>query len=374
MIRLLEKKNLQDMTTFGLPVECGRLVEYDDYLADLPELDREGLLADAFVIGGGSNLLFASDVSARTFLHPVESRVEERKTDAGIEVTATAGVCLDDLCSRLASRNLWGTENLSGIPGHIGGAAVQNVGAYGAEFKDVVVSLECYLPAIHDFVTLRKEECRYGYRDSVFKHLPPGERLIVCSATLRLSEEPVFNLRYQGLVGALGSRLGLPENLRDKEEAVRKALLDSGALSPLLFREAVTAMRDSKLPDPARTGSAGSFFKNPVVGPDEFDHISERWREIAGEPQAKVAMHPLHPESCPRAEQRFKLSAAWLIDKAGCKGMTSGGAALWPQQPLVLVNASGTATAANVVTLERAVIARVRDVFGITLSPEVIHI
>ena len=113
MIRLLEKKNLQDMTTFGLPAECGRLVEYDDYLADLPELDREGLLADAFVIGGGSNLLFASDVSARTFLHPVQSRVEERKTNAGIEVTATAGVCLDDLCSRLASRNLWGTPRAS---------------------------------------------------------------------------------------------------------------------------------------------------------------------------------------------------------------------------------------------------------------------
>lgn len=358
MIEITENIDLKEMTTFGISAPCGRLVEFSNPQEDLPELNRRGLLKDALVIGGGSNLLFADREAANslTVVHPVASEISINgfEPDGSVVFKVDAGVVLDDFCAETAKEGYWGMENLSGIPGQIGGAAVQNVGAYGTEFKDVVESVTCYDIEADRFVTLTNEECRYGYRDSVFKH--PDEsreatgnarnRLIVCFVTIRLSRAYSPNLAYKGL---------------------RDALAAADWLTPRLVRDTVLRIRDGKLPDPKQVGSAGSFFKNPVVEEYFLEDVMERWERHPGSEGIPLQYHRL-------PDGKSKLSAAWLIDKAGCKGMTFGGASLWPSQPLVIVNAEGKATGTDIVGLEHEIGRRVYDTFGIWLEPEVIHI
>ena len=330
------------MTTFGLKAGCGRLIEYDN-ADDLATLYESGMLADVLPIGSGSNMLFVSPRYDGTVLHCRSAHMEFSAPDAKGRVvcTAAAGVTLDDLCREACARGLWGIENLSGIPGEVGGASVQNVGAYGTEWKNVAVEIRSFDTATGRTISLSNADCSYGYRDSMFKHLDgPGSR-IVYEAVLEWSTRPQPVLSYAALQKAFG----------DSEPQT---------LTPEVLRQEVIALRDAKLPSPAQTGSAGSFFKNPVVSSEEFERMQA---------QSDTPM-PGH-----RLDSGYvKLSAAWLIDKAGCKPLTRGGAALWPAQPLVIVNATGRATGADVVALEQAVINRVAERFGVTLHPEVIHI
>lgn len=337
------------MTTFRLPACCGRLIEFSAP-ADLPRLRELGVLTpDILILGGGSNLLFTD--SPREDLTVVRPMMDSMEIilDRGNEVIlrAESAVVLDNLCQYAAEQGLWGVENLADIPGRIGGAAVQNVGAYGAEFKDVVVGINCYRPLTGEFLTLSADECRYGYRDSIFKHLSAEERLIVCSADILLTRTPRPNLKYKALADAIAAKY------------------DISALSPQAIRREVIALRQAKLPSPAEVGSAGSFFKNPVVSAEELGKVEARAKEYA--PGQTLSYHLLPDGSA-------KLSAAWLIDKAGCKPLSCGGASLWQSQPLVIVNLTGDATGSDVVELEDVIISRVRDTFGVTLTPEVIHI
>jgi UDP-N-acetylmuramate dehydrogenase len=348
MITIRKNIDLKEMTTFGISAKCGCLFEFSNPNSDLPMLDRQGLLDDALIIGGGSNLLFTGYTRHAAVVHPVAKAIELlSKDDDTALVRVDAGVVLDELCLAMAQQGLWGTENLSGVPGHIGGATVQNVGAYGAEFKDVVESVKCYSRKQHKFVTLSNADCQYGYRDSFFKHLPNDELLIVCDVTLRLSCKPQPNMQYKGLQTAMAG----------KEP------------TPMLIRQTVIELRNSKLPRPEETGSAGSFFKNPVVSKQELARLQSVWANLP-ENQSSPAPLPYHEQ----VDGSAKLSAAWLIDKSGCKPMTCGGAALWQTQPLVLVNRSGNATGTDIVGLEKMVINQVQERFGITLSPEVIHV
>lgn len=387
MIEVREHFDLSQMTTFGLPAKCGRLVICQG--EDLPELDREGILNDAIILGGGSNMLFLHDLPSRTVIHLDDQSIQALPFSAlsaslaspaprsasplpssdfpkGTEpedcstflVRVAAGMPLDNLCSYTCDHNLWGMENLSGIPGCVGGAAVQNVGAYGAEFKDVVKGVHCYSLRRHSYITIPVEQCAYGYRDSIFKHLSADDRLIVTEVTIAVSHTSKPNLSYKGLAEALG----LQATSGNGTPVSNPASPSGKHLCSYDIRKAVIALRDSKLPDPAKTGSAGSFFKNPVVSPEEFHRIA------ALAPESKtLTCHTTPDGGC-------KLSAAWLIDNAGCKSLTCGGAALWQKQPLVIVNATGKATGADVLALEKAVIDRVREKFGVTLSPEVVHI
>lgn len=365
MIRLYEDIDLKEMTTFGLPARCGRLIEFSEPEKDLPELDRRGLLDMAVVLGGGSNMLFTAPVPGLTVIHPANSAITiGRAVNGTVTVTADAGVILDDLCSLTAGKKLWGLENLSGIPGHIGGAAVQNVGAYGTEFKNVVESVTCYCCKSHDFVTLSAKDCRYAYRDSIFKHLLPDEKLIVCRVNLRLKEEPMPRLGYKGLHDALRVQYNLQDGNTTQEDT--ELLIEKG-ITPMTIREAVISLRDKKLPDPSKIGSAGSFFKNPVVTMDELNRIESAWNSVPGNAASPLPYHQL-------PDGNAKLSAAWLIDKSGCKPLAKGGAALWQTQPLVIVNLSGEARGKDVVELEKEVVRRVKSVFGVILTPEVIHI
>lgn len=330
------------MTTFGISAECGRLIEYDT-VDELRSLCADGILRDALPLGGGSNMLFTRPQCDITVIHcrNADYSISPDNTEDAALLTAAAGCVLDNLCRITSEQGFWGLENLSGIPGEIGGAAVQNVGAYGTEFSDLVKSVRCLDTRSNTIVSFTADECRYGYRDSRFKHLLSPADLIVVEAELMLSTMPKPNLRYAALAEAFG-------HLKPEE------------LTPSMLREEVLRLRNGKLPDPSSTGSAGSFFKNPVVSAEFHREMQQRLGiEIPG-----------HPAS----DSEIKLSAAWLIDKAGCKSFTCGGASLWPSQPLVIVNTCGKATGTDVIGLENRIISRVHDVFGVKLTPEVIHI
>ncbi len=343
MIRIHDNFDLTDMTTFHLPVKCSRFIEYNR-LTDLKELNSRGLLDGSIHIGGGSNLLFLEPEYEGTVIHctDITANIFEAPEGCGYrEFVVAAGCRLDDICRLSCEMGLWGLENLSGIPGEIGGAAVQNVGAYGVEFKDVVDEVLYFSPVDNDFFRCETAACEYGYRSSIFKSCPG---MIVCAVKLRLRIAPSPILSYKALADRFGSA-------------------DPSELTPQMLRDEVIALRDSKLPDPAKTGSAGSFFKNPVVSAARFAELQQR---LGG----KFGDIPGHQG----ADGSVKLSAAWLIDKAGCKDMTEGGASLWPSQPLVIVNTSGTASGRDVLRLENAIVKRVDEQFGISLQPEVVHI
>lgn len=341
MIRIHTDFNLTPLTTFGLPAGCGRFIEFEN-ADDLRQLHCQGELDRVLPIGGGSNLLFTRPFFNGTVIHCTADRPTFTPADPDTVLChAPAGVTLDRLCAQTCEMGLWGLENLSGIPGEIAGASVQNVGAYGTEFTDVVVEVETFDTLTGTTRTFTREECRYGYRDSAFKHSPLAGHTIVLGATIALSRTPRPRLNYAGLASRVND-------------------IPMEQLTPSLLRREVLALRDSKLPDPAETGSAGSFFKNPVISGAEYDSLRSRLNiDLPG--------HVLNSGD-------VKLSAAWLIDHAGCKQLTCGGAALWPSQPLVLVNATGKATGADVTGLENLVIRQVHEKFGIRLSAEVVHI
>lgn len=332
------------MTTFGLKAECGRFIQYDDAHCDLPALLRKGVFDGKFMhLGGGSNLLFTTGHYDGTVLHnaSAEYSFSEDLATGDILLKADAGCVLDDLCRISCKHSLWGLENLSGIPGQLGGAAVQNVGAYGVELKDVALSVEIFDILSGQFRYIPTEKCGYGYRDSLFKHLHTPGSMIVTGVELRLTTTPSPRLGYVALKQKFGETP--TENL-----------------TPMMLREAVMKLRDEKLPDPSVTGSAGSFFMNPVVSSKQHEFMQQKQgMEIPGHATASGDI---------------KLSAAWLIDHSDCKPLTFGGAALWQKQPLVLVNATGQATGEDVVNLERAIQHRVHEQFGVWLTPETVHI
>lgn len=330
------------MTTFGLPAECGRLIEYSDP-SDLIHLFKEGKLDNILPLGGGSNLLFTTGRFDGTIVHCTDRTVviERPDADGNVKVHAGAATMLDELCALSCDKGLWGIENLSGIPGEIGGAAVQNVGAYGTEFKDVVSEVHCFDTTTGCHITLSNPDCHYGYRDSVFKHLQRPHSMLVTAVTLNLTLKYSPNLSYTALSNRFGSTPG-------------------ASLTSAMLRDAVIGLRESKLPSPAAIGSAGSFFKNPVVSPETYENLKKSINQPLPGYQAEGG--------------NIKLSAAWLIDNAGCKSLVFGGASVWQPQPLVLVNTDGHATGTDVVALEEAIIDAVRTRFGILLEPEVIHI
>ena len=246
---------------------------------------------------------------------------------------------MDELIEQCATSGIWGLENLSGIPGEVGAAAVQNVGAYGVEACDLIEEVECYDITEHRFVSFKMVECGYAYRHSMFK-LPQNKyRYIISAVTFRLTSNRTPRIEYGSL----------------KNEFVDS---DISTLSPLDIRKAIIRVRNSKLPLVEEVGSAGSFFKNPIVPIEVLETI-----------QCSDATVPHY-----LTENGVKIPAAWLIDKCGLKGYEHGGAAVWHKQPLVIVNLSGNASATDIVELENIIIEKVRSKYRVELSPEVEHI
>ena len=400
MIRTFQHYDLRDRNTFRMKVYCRTFIEYDSE-DDLQELvpallpspdehiggssdsigqrgDYRGLSPENDIgggsdsignmaplkhigggsnpirntarlkhIGGGSNLLFTGDFPG-TVLHSAIRHIEViSDSDDEVLVRVGAGVEFDKLCEWAARRGLWGPENLSHIPGEAGAAAVQNIGAYGVEAKDIIREVRAFDLVSRKFLTFSVEECNYGYRDSFFKSPEGKDRYIITGIVFAFRRNGSPILEYGNLRETLLSRCPCP--------------------TPSDVRETIISIRRTKLPEVGEVGSAGSFFKNPVVSREVFDNVVR----VSGRDEASV---PHYPVPGPGGEPWVKIPAAWLIDQCGWKGAVRGGAGVWPSQPLVIINASGEASPEEILALEECIRMSVSDRFGIVLSPEVEHI
>lgn len=327
-----------------MKVSCTCHIEYDSP-EDLEELDIESLPQPVFHMGGGSNLLFTGDFPG-TVIHSGIRYCRVVASDGeNVLVEAGAGVTFDDFCAWAADNELWGIENLSGIPGEVGASAVQNIGAYGVEVKDVITQVKCFDFMSGNEVSFSNAECRYGYRDSMFKHAPAKGRYAVLSVMFSLSKAPMPKLDYGNI------RAELPP---EKEYA------------PDDIRRTVIRIRDAKLPDPKVLGSAGSFFKNPVITPEQYAAVEAVAKAEHGD-DCRVP-HFVLPDGM------VKVPAAWMIEQCGFKGMECGNVAVYHKQPLVIVNLTGKAQPSEIVEMEQRVIDGVKEKFNITLHPEVEHV
>jgi UDP-N-acetylmuramate dehydrogenase len=327
--------NLKPYNTFGLPCVAQTLVRIRSQ-ADVKRVvnDRELGLARKFILGGGSNLVFTQDIKAVVLKVEIPGiRLLETRDDAWI-VEAGAGETWHNLVSWCLDHDLPGLENMALIPGTVGAAPVQNIGAYGLELKDRFESLDAVDLMTGRTVTFNREQCQFDYRDSIFKRALAG-RSVITTVRLRLPRPWVPMLGYAEL---------------------ERKVLETGITAPTARQvfDWIVAVRRAKLPDPAVIGNAGSFFKNPVVTPEQCRDIIQRDPEIV---------------HYPMPDGSFKLAAGWMIDACGWKGKTVGQAGVYEKQALVLVN-RGDARGAEVVTLARAIQESVYGRFGIRLEPE----
>ena len=318
--------------TFGLDVEAAVFLEYNS-VEELEELIAAGRITSPYLhIGGGSNLLFTDDykgVILHSHINNIEIVAEDEET---ISVRVGAGIIWDDFVAYCVEHGWYGAENLSLIPGEVGASAVQNIGAYGVEVKDLISSVETVnIQGVKR--VYRVDECDYSYRNSIFKR-PEMKQVFVTHVSFRLSKKEHYILDYGTI----------------RQELEKCPVVDLKTLRQVIIR-----IRESKLPDPKVLGNAGSFFMNPVVPRRVFETLREQY--------------PLMPFYELGAD-RVKIPAGWMIDQCGWKGKSLGTAAVNDKQALVLVNRGG-AKGADIVALSDAVRASVREKFGIDIHPEV---
>ena len=327
--------SLKPHNTFGLPAVARTLVRVASdadvrQVVDHPELGR----APKFVLGGGSNIILTRDMPQLVLKVEVRGmRLVEERTGAWI-IEAGAGENWHDFVAWTIAHGWPGLENLALIPGTVGAAPVQNIGAYGVELKDRFESLDAVDLVTGRSVTLRESICAFGYRDSVFKH-SLANRSVITRVRFRLPRP------WQPVIGYLD---------------LERKIADTGIAAPSAQQifDWICAIRRAKLPDPALVGNAGSFFKNPVVTP-------EQCRDIIGR-DPEIVHYPMPDGS-------VKLAAGWMIDACGWKGKSVGKAGVYEKQALVLVNRGG-AIGSEVMTLARAIQESVYGRFGIRLEPE----
>ena len=371
-MKVFENISLKDYNTFGIDVKARRLVVLEPG-DEVPPLDGEVL-----ILGGGSNMVFARDFDGTvvTLAHSSDSprwadssadfaplrsqavcptepgRGEEQNGYGGVcgggVVCAWGGMVMDDLVQWTLDQGFYGLENLSAIPGTVGASAVQNVGAYGVEAKDFIEGVEAYDLQERRHCRFSNADCRFAYRWSMFKECPG--RYLILRVSYRLNREYNPNLSYKALEG-------LPHDTAQR------------------LREAITELRWGKLPRPEENGSAGSFFKNPVVDEATYLRLREQYADMPEAHRTPVGgeIQKSNDKDCREAGSKYKLSAGWLIDRAGWKGCTRGGAGVWPKNALVLYNAGGC-TGEEVVTLAQAIQQDVKQKFGVHLEPEAIII
>ncbi|OGT90689.1 MAG: UDP-N-acetylenolpyruvoylglucosamine reductase [Gammaproteobacteria bacterium RIFOXYA12_FULL_61_12] len=332
-MNIQENHDLKSLNSFGLPAraryfctldDLGHTVRLRDWQAQHPELPL-------LFLGGGSNLLFVGDFPGLVVQVRLES-LEILEGDSNYNyIRAGAGNNWHRFVRWTIDQGFAGLENLSLIPGTVGAAPMQNIGAYGVELKDCLQSVRAVDWRNGEVRDFSREDCRFGYRDSSFKSVEP-DRWLILSVTFALPREPRWKTDYADL----------------------RELLEGKALNARVISEAVIALRRSKLPDPAQIGNAGSFFKNPMVS-------AEQWQTLK-------AANPAMP-GWPQPDGGVKTSAGWLIDQCGWKGRREGDAGTYSKHALVLVN-HGNATGAEVWRFAQGIIASVQERFGIRLEPE----
>ena len=333
-MKISENQNLKDYNTFGMEVFARRFLQIEN-AGEVPALITEYLHQEPFyILGGGSNTLFTKDFDG-SIVHPVFTGIEvvEQAWDA-VVLRVAAGEPWDNLIQYCIRHELFGIENLTGIPGWVGSAPVQNIGAYGVEVKDTILKVEGYVISTGKPLTLSNAECRFAYRNSIFKQELKHD-FIITHVWFQLSKKKHFTLSYQGLAKALEER-ELPLTLHSISDCVRK-------------------IRDTKLPDPKIVGNGGSFFKNPMIPEEKYRELQTNFPDLV----AYDAPDGLK-----------KLSAGQLIEKAGWKGKRMGNAGTWKNQALVLVNYGG-ATPKEVLEVAETIIHDVNSLFDITLEMEI---
>ncbi|MCM1370122.1 MAG: UDP-N-acetylmuramate dehydrogenase [Candidatus Amulumruptor caecigallinarius] len=335
-----ENKDITHHTTFNIPVKARYYAEYSSE-HDLLRIVRSEVFLNnqVFHIGGGSNLLFLSDYDGLVLHSAVRGIRFYKKDSETVYAIAGAGENWCEFVERTINEGLAGLENLAGIPGEVGASAVQNVGAYGVEAGDMIHAVECF--DLHTRIVRRftAEECGFGYRESVFKREARG-RYAILRVSFRLRPDEKGRQLEYGPLKSLKDELGHEPTIRE-------------------VADRVVQVRNSKLPNPKEIGSAGSFFKNPVVNKSFLETVCEETGE-------RIAGHAIN-------DNLVKVSAAWLIDHAGMKGHRVGGASVYDKQPLVIVN-DGDATAQDVMRLAEDVRKAVRRKYRINLHPEVNYI
>ncbi len=331
-MEILEHVSLKPYNTFGVASMTRYFTEINtlDHVSELVAWRKQNDLP-CLIVGGGSNLLFKNDYSGLVAHINLQGKSLLSSDEQASYVRAGAGEIWHDFVRWTIDQGYAGLENLSLIPGTVGAAPVQNIGAYGVELADLLHSVETIDLVSGEVREFDVEACQFAYRDSYFKSIEP-HRYLITAVTFRLPHQPEWQLSYAGL----------------------KDQLEGQALTSRLISDTVMQIRQSKLPDPAIIGNAGSFFKNPVLPESEWELLKAKNVELPGYPQP---------------EQRMKTSAAWMIDQCGWKGRKLGAAGVYEKHALVLVNHGG-ATGSEVWDVAEAVIQSVQEKFEVNLEPE----
>lgn len=331
-MELINHASLQPFVTFGVEANCDHLYRIDD----IEELKLAAqFLENPLILGGGSNVLPIGDIHRNVLRIELGGLEIVKEEDNASYVRVAAGEGWHDIVMWSLNNGLGGIENLSLIPGTMGAAPIQNIGAYGVELESVFDSLEAIEIGTGKMQRFDKETCRFGYRDSIFKHEAKG-KFVITAVTMKLSANSPVNVSYGAIQDVLQQRSITTPTHRDVSDAV-------------------ISIRQSKLPDPKVIGNAGSFFKNPILTKTDFSAIQSQ--------------HPHIPHYA-EGEEHVKIPAGWLIEQAGWKGKRMGHVGSYEKQALVLVNHGG-GSGEEVWALAEAIIGSVREQFGVELHPEV---
>jgi len=334
-MEILTDYSLKNCNSFGVDVKAKCFVEVTTEY-ELLQILAEPIASNEnkLILGGGCNILFTKDYDGLIIKNSIKGISIVEENDYGVLIAANAGEEWDDLVKYCVENGFCGIENLSAIPGTVGAAPVQNIGAYGVELNDVFDSLECIDVASKEKKIFTKEECKFSYRESIFKN-ELKNKIVVTKVFVKLSKTPSLNVYYR--------------DLREYFEKIN--------LEPLMpdVREAVIAIRNSKLPDYKKFGNAGSFFKNPKVSLEKVAELKKNFPDI---------------KSNPVDANEVKLSAAWLIEKCGYKGRRINYVGVYKNHALIIVNYGGS-TGEEIWEFALKIQQAVKEKFDILLEPEV---
>jgi UDP-N-acetylmuramate dehydrogenase len=335
-MRIFQNISLKPYNTFGIEANASQFVELQT-LEEVQVLCQTFNLTDRklLILGGGSNILLTKDFDGMALKINLKGIEIVKENDEEVWVQAMAGESWHSFVTYCVEKNWGGVENLSLIPGCVGAAPMQNIGAYGTEIKAVFSSLKAVEIATGEMVEFNNEACEFGYRESVFKNKYKGKYIIV-SVIFKLNKKPILNVSYG---------------------AIQDVLNEKGITSPTIqdISNAVIAIRQSKLPNPAELGNAGSFFKNPEIPAEQYQRLKNEFPEIPG---------------YPAPNNQVKVPAGWLIEQCQWKGKIVGNTGAHKNQALVLVN-YGNATGNEILNLAKQIQDSVYNQFKINISPEV---
>jgi len=335
-MRIEKNISIKPFNTFNVDARAKYFAEVNS-ISELKELlsNKDYNLEKRLILGGGSNILFTEDYEGIVIkLNSSEIKVLS-ETEESVFTQVNAGVEWDRFVKHTIDNGLSGIENLSLIPGNVGAAPIQNIGADGVEVKDFIESVNVILMDSFEEKILSNAECNFDYRNSIFKN-ELKNKFVITSVVFKLSKQSIINLTYAPL----------------KNVFVGKS---ESEITSRNIRDAVISIRESKLPDPNKIGNAGSFFKNPIITNEKFEELKTEYHDLKG-----------YPEN----DSKIKISAGWLIEKCGLKGKRSGDVGVHEKQALVIVN-YGNATGVEILEFSKMIQSEVEDKFNIKLNNEV---